>query len=56
MALIDKDIVMNGMTITEDIGEALEAFRASDFLLFGRKLGKVMYIATEGNPAELFLF
>jgi hypothetical protein len=56
MAVIGKDIVMNGKTITEDIGDALEAFRAGDFLLFGRMLGKVMYIATEGNPADLFLY
>ena len=56
MAAIGKDIVMNGVTITEDIGDALEAFRAGDFLLFGRMLGKVMYIATEGNPADLFLY
>lgn len=56
MATIGKDIVMNGMTITQDIGDALEAFRAADFRLFGRMLGKVMYIATEGNPADLFLY
>jgi len=56
MAVIGKDIVMNGKTITEDIGDALEAFRAGDFKLFGRMLGKVMYIATEGNPADLFLY
>ena len=56
MAAIGKDIVMNGVTITEDIGDALEAFRAGDFHLFGRMLGKVMYIATEGNPADLFLY
>jgi hypothetical protein len=56
MTLIEKDIVMNGMTITAEIGEALEAFRAADFRLFGRMLGKVLYIATEGNPAELFLY
>lgn len=56
MAVIEKDIVMNGVTITEEIAEALEAFRAGDFKLFGRMLGKVMYIATEGNPADLFLY
>lgn len=56
MALIDKDIVMNGHTITKDIGDALEAYRAGDFHLFGRMLGKVLYIATEGNPADLFLY
>jgi hypothetical protein len=56
MALINKDIIMNGMTITSDIGEALEAFRAADFRLFGRMLGKVLYIATEGSPADLFLY
>jgi hypothetical protein len=56
MTLIDKDIIMNGMTITKDVGDALEAFRAGDFLLFGRMLGKVLYIATEGNPADLFLY
>lgn len=57
MAVIEKDIVMHGVTITEDIGIALEAFRAGDFLTFGRQLGKTMYIATEGNPADnLFLY
>ena len=56
MAVIEKDIVMNGLTITTEIGDALEAFRAGDFKLFGRMLGKVMYIATEGNPADLFLY
>jgi len=56
IALIDKDIIMNGVVITEDIGDALEAFRAGDFRLFGRMLGKVLYIATEGNPADLFLY
>lgn len=56
MALIEKDIVMNGVTITADLGDALEAFRAGDFRLFGRSLGKVLYIATEGNPADLFLY
>jgi hypothetical protein len=56
MAAMDKDIIMNGMTITKDIGETLEAFRAGNFRLFGRMLGKVLYIATEGNPAELFLY
>jgi hypothetical protein len=56
IAVIGKDIIMNGKTITQDIGVALDAFRAADFRLFGRMLGKVLYMAAEGNPAELFLY
>lgn len=56
MAVIEKDIIMNGSTITKDVQEALEAYRAGDLRLYGRMLGKIMYIATEGNPADLFLY
>jgi len=54
MAQIEKDIIFNGVTITKDIGEALEAFRAGDFEKFGEKLGQTVYIASEGN--NLFLY
>lgn len=40
MAAVEKNIMFNGVTITEDISIALEAFRSEDFLLFGRQLGK----------------
>lgn len=51
--VIEKDIVMNGKTITADVEGALESWRAGEYTEFGQKFGNALYFATEDN---LFLF
>lgn len=53
--VIEKDIVMNGKTITKDFYEAIEDFRAGKYVEFGQKWGNTLYYATEDDK-DLFLF
>jgi len=48
---------MNGMTITEDVSEAIEAFRSGEFKYFGQKIGQTIILATQDSvPENLFLY
>jgi len=48
---------MNGMTITEDVSEAIEAFRSGEFKYFGQKIGQTLILATQDSvPENLFLY
>lgn len=53
--VIAKDIVMNGKTITNEFQDALEAFRAGEYVEFGQKWGNALYYATEDDK-NLFLY
>lgn len=53
LAVVEKDIIMNGKTITTDVEEALESWRAGEYTKFGQQFGNALYFATEDN---LFLF
>ena len=55
MQLIKDDITFNGVAITEDLGEALEAFRAGEYKKYGFQLGKILSMATKKNE-NLFLY
>jgi len=48
---------MNGMTITEDVSEAIESFRSGEFKYFGQKIGQTLILATQDSvPENLFLY
>ena len=49
MQVIEKDIFFNGVEITDDIQDSLEAFRSGDFKGFGKYLGEALYDATQEN-------
>jgi hypothetical protein len=55
IAVIENDVVMNGKTITMEFREAIESFRAGQYLEFGQKFGNALYYATEDDK-NLFLF
>ena len=56
MSIIEKDIVFNGMTITKDILEAIQAWEQKQYYNFGAKIGETMEAATEYNGSSLFLY
>jgi hypothetical protein len=45
--VVAKDIVMNGKIITNEVQDALESFRAGEYVEFGQKFGNALYYATE---------
>ena len=47
MQLIENDVQFNGVSITEDLSLALDAFRAGEFKTYGYQLGKVLTLATK---------
>jgi len=51
MKQIGKDIVMNGVTITKEVGAALESFRSGNFEQFGEQIGDALMKATEPAAA-----
>ena len=53
ISVIDKEIVLNGATITKEIGHSLESWRAGDYKTFGYEFGSTLRDTCE--PA-LFLF
>lgn len=53
--VVAKDIIMNGKTITKEVEEALEDFRAGKYVEFGQKWGNALYYATEDDK-NLFLY
>jgi hypothetical protein len=55
MQLIENDIQFNGVSITEDLSLALDAFRSGEFKQYGYLLGKVLTLATKKND-NLFLY
>ncbi len=55
MKVIEKDVVMNGVTITEDFTEAMEAINEEEYRDFGFLLGQTMTLATM-QEKNLFLY
>jgi len=55
MKVIENDVVMNGVTITEDFTEAMEAINEEEFRDFGFLLGQTMTLATM-QEKNLFLY
>ena len=57
MQLIEKDVLFNGVKITEDLSTALEAMRSGNTKEYGYELGKIMTLATQEKASEnLFLY
>lgn len=56
IAAIENDVVMNGKTITTDFVDALDSFKAGQYVEFGQKWGKTLYYATEDDDKNHFLF
>ena len=54
MSQIGENIILNGHTITKEIGEVLESYRSAEWEQFGKQLGSVLRDATV--PEELYLF
>jgi hypothetical protein len=42
ISVIDKEIVLNGATITKEIGQSLEAWRSGDYKSFGYEFGSTL--------------
>ena len=40
---------MNGMTITEDVSEAIQAYRSGEYKHFGQKIGQTLILATQNS-------
>jgi hypothetical protein len=48
---------MNGMTITQDVSEAIQAYRSGEYKYFGQKIGQTLILATQDPvPEHLFLY
>lgn len=52
MAVIEDDVVFNGVEITKELSYAFDSFRSQNYKDFGYQLGDVMYLATE-SPEKL---
>ena len=52
MSVIEKDVIFNGVEITEDLTIALESLKSENYKDFGFQVGQVMHLATE-NPEQL---
>lgn len=54
---IGKDIILNGKTISQDVTEAIQAYRSGEFKFFGQKIGQTLILATQDSvPENLFLY
>lgn len=56
MEQIEENIVMNGVTLTEDMKDAVEAFKSGEFRDFGFLLGQMLTQASMTPAAEKNLF
>lgn len=55
MEVVEYDIMFNKVKITNELSQALDAFRSENFNEFGYKLGQTLFLATE-EPAGLTLY
>lgn len=56
MKNIEKDIIFNEHTITEDIRMTLEEMRSGNFEKMGYMFATILKTAVEGGPDALFLY
>lgn len=42
MQIIEKNVVLNGKTITKDISKSLDAWRSNDYFTFGASFGNTL--------------
>ena len=56
MQLIEKDVEFNGVKITKELSEAIDAFRAGNYRQYGYQLGNLMALATQTTNETLFLY
>ena len=56
MQLIEKDVLFNGVKITEELSSAVEAFRSGNYKQYGFQLGKLLTTATKSSSENLFLY
>lgn len=54
--VIGENMLFNGVTITADFVNAMEAFNAGDFKKFGSVLGSTLLLATKTQENNLFLY
>lgn len=54
--VIEKNLMFNGVAITEEFIQAMEEFTAGNYKTFGSTLGKAMYDATKVQEENLFLY
>jgi len=50
--LIENDLRMHGVSILEDVGAGVEAYRAGDFETYGKKMGEIVHLATAANALK----
>lgn len=55
MQQVENDIEFNGVQITEDLSNALDAYRAGEYKKYGYQLGNILALATKKNE-NLFLY
>jgi hypothetical protein len=56
MQVIEKDVLFNGVKITEELSDAVDAFRSGNFREYGFRLGNLMTLATTQKAADNNLF
>lgn len=54
--VVGENMLFNGVTITSDFVQAMEAFEAGEFKKFGSVLGTTLMLATETQDKNLFLY
>jgi len=50
--LIENDLRMHGVSILEDVGAGVDAYRAGDFETYGKKMGEIVHLATAANALK----
>lgn len=54
--IVGENLLFNGVTITSDFVQAMEAFEAGNYKQFGSVLGNTLMLATETQEKNLFLY
>ena len=54
--VVGENMLFNGVTITSDFINAMEAFEAGEYKKFGSILGTTLMLATETQDNNLFLY
>lgn len=54
--IVGENMLFNGVTITADFINAMEAFNAGDYKKFGSVLGQTLLLATKSQEKDLFLY
>jgi len=50
--VLEEDVLINGVSIIADAKSATQAYRAGDFLTFGRKIGQIVKLSTVEEKVE----